>query len=1196
MEHPRCRHFDLPSLPPLHRRWRAAYQKVTANASILPPPTPAEQAAVACLALYLGPDDFCNALSPVPDGGDVAQRQRGFRLGPFHQPKPAEQAQVRPSLANLLPMPPTVKLLTTKSPAIRAYYTHLADLAHQEVDHEQAVRAAFQHLLAQAVRCNKWTTIPELGKKAKGKRIIPDGTVRDRYQLPRGHWEAKDNADDLDREVLSKIHKGYPLDNIIFWSPAKAVLYQAGRHTQTALIADSDAGASALCELLNAFIIFKDQPLVNFDEAVEAFTEKVPAVGKALAEVIAEAHKSNRRFKDAFEAFFSLCQTTLNPNISRQAVDEMLVQHLLTKRLFRSVFKNLEFLQKNVIAAEVENVITALSSKHFQPENFLRALDHFYLAIENAAERVQDWSSKQHFLNTVYEEFFQGYCVKTADTHGIVYTPQPIVDFMCASVEWVLETEFGKKLGDDGVNILDPCTGTGNFVVNLMRRAANRGPKYLRRMYAEQLFANEIMLMPYYIAAMNIEHEFFEQTGDFEAFEGLCFVDTLELAEPKHSGLFTQANMKRVDRQKNTPIEVVIGNPPYNVGQMIHNEQNQNRPYPTVDHWVKHSYAADSTATSVSKLNDPYVKFFRWATRRLEDRDGVVCFVSNNAFVENIAYDGMRKHLARDFQAIYHLDLEGNVRENPTLSGTQYNVFGIQVGVGITVCVKREKIKKRGIFYANVRKDIPRFDKLALLERRGSVAEVKWTKLKPDEKNSWLVPANGHEFAGYVPVASKEGRAAKNGVSGVIFKVYSLGIATHRDSVVYAFSASVLSERIKEFIDAYNNEVDRWKRAPKDVDVHGWVKYDKIAWDRDLKNDLMRGRYVEWSRDALRSSLYRPFSRQLVYFDRVLDAEIYGLPSIFPTPTSENPLIGFSGIGHRACFGALASNTIPNLSILSIDGFQWCSRYVYNKDGSNRRENITDWALNLFRAQYQPDSPAAKKIAKLDIFHYVYAMLHHHDYRETFADNLKRELPRIPLAKTFADFEAFVAAGEKLSKLHLNYDDEKIVKPYKLTENWVLTDTNGRKRPKSWRVDDKMRLTKGKESLRVNDTLTLHDIPAEVYRYRLGNRSALEWVIDQYQVYTDPKTGAVSDCNAWGEERNDPEYIVRLVKQVVTVSLETMKTVDALPKDFGGPPAPGPQDDPREPKPVPKPPSKSGGPKFKLRSDTTPTQRRLREK
>ena len=334
-----------------------------------------------------------------------------------------------------------------------------------------------------------------------------------------------------------------------------------------------------------------------------------------------------------------MCQTALNPNLSRDAVDEMLVQHLLTERLFRKIFDNQEFTRRNVIAAEVEKVIDALVSQSFNRDEFLRSLDRYYRPIETTGQGLAEFSDKQHFMNTVYERFFQGYSVKTADTHGIVYTPQAIVDFMCASVAEVLEKEFGLPLGSKDVNILDPCTGTGNFIVNLLRRIPK---KDLPRVYREQLFANEVMLLPYYIAAMNIEHAYFELTGQYEPFEGLCFVDTLDLVEEATKSLFAEANTARVQRQKTTPITVIIGNPPYNMGQLNTNDNNENRKYALMDARIAATYAKDSVATLRRQLYDPYVKFFRWAVDRLQGRDGVVCLVTNNSFVDQIAFDGMR--------------------------------------------------------------------------------------------------------------------------------------------------------------------------------------------------------------------------------------------------------------------------------------------------------------------------------------------------------------------------------------------------------------------------------------------------------------------------------------------------------------------------------------------------------------------------
>ena len=383
--------------------------------------------------------------------------------------------------------------------SVKAYYETLKRYAGQDVSHETAVRSAFQNLLADIAKLHGWTLIPELSHPAKTGAIRPDGTVRDDSYLPRGYWEAKDTSDDLDAEIRKKIAKGYPTVNTIFEDTRTAVLYQGKQEARRIDLSD----ASALVSLLNDFFAYAEPDIDEFEHAVDEFKGRVPELALGLTEKIRDAHKNNPRFITAFGEFFTLCQTSLNPNISVAAVDEMLVQHLLTERLFRTIFDNEEFTQRNVIAAEVEKVITALVSKSFNRREFLKSLDRFYIAIEAAARGLEDFSEKQHFLNTVYERFFQGYSVKIADTHGIVYTPQPIVDFMCASVAEVLGREFGKPLGSPDVQILDPCTGTGNFIVNLLRRIPKRD---LPRMYREQLFANEVMLLPYYIASQNIEH------------------------------------------------------------------------------------------------------------------------------------------------------------------------------------------------------------------------------------------------------------------------------------------------------------------------------------------------------------------------------------------------------------------------------------------------------------------------------------------------------------------------------------------------------------------------------------------------------------------------------------------------------------------------------------------------------------------
>lgn len=569
------------------------------------------------------------------------------------------------------------------------YYDSLAKFAKLGVKHETAVRSAFQELIEHCARQFDWKLVPEYRIKRKGQAdASADGALLDNYGLNHGLWEAKDSADDLAKEIKHKFSIGYPKQNILFWQPDRAVLYQNGELHFEADLSVTDN----LVKILTLFLEFAPPAIAEWEKAVEEFKDKVPQIGASLKSLIEKERQTNKKFIAAFEDFCSLCRGSLNPNISIEAVEEMIIQHILTERIFRKIFDVADFMQRNVIALEIEKVIAALNSRSFSRDDFSKSLEHFYGAIENAAATITDFHEKQTFLNTVYERFFQGFCVKVADTHGIVYTPQPLVNFMVASVEQILTAEFGKTLADKDVHILDPFTGTGNFIVNLMRHIPKSA---LPHKYAHELHCNEIMLLPYYVASMNIEHAYYEATGKYESFEGICLVDTFQTAEKEQSELsfFNEKNSARVDRQKKAPIRVVIANPPYNAGQLDENDNNKNRKYPELDRRVSVTYGEASKATLLRKLSDPYVKAIRHASDRIGE-SGIVCFVNNNSFVTEKTFDGMRKELGKDFDLIYVLDLGGNVRKNPKLSGTTHNVFGIQVGVSINLFVRKPKSER----------------------------------------------------------------------------------------------------------------------------------------------------------------------------------------------------------------------------------------------------------------------------------------------------------------------------------------------------------------------------------------------------------------------------------------------------------------------------------------------------------------------
>ncbi len=1010
---------------------------------------------------------------------------------------------------------------------VKAYYESLERFESIGVSHETAVRSAFQTLLEHCGKQFSWILVPEHSMRGgKNRRIVVDGALIDNFQLPHGYWEAKDIHDDLPTEVLRKFEKDYPRDNILFQTPHRAILWQNNQQTLDADLTDP----TQLIHTLETFFSHRPQEYTEWEEAVAQFKDRVPALGNGLAELIEKERGTNREFTTAFAAFHEKCRQSINPNLSEAAVEEMLIQHLLTERIFQTVFSNSEFTRRNVIAREIETVITALMSHAFSREDFLRSLDPFYVAIERTAATIDDFSQKQGFLNTVYEQFFQGFSVEVADTHGVVYTPQPIVDFMVRSVEEILGTEFNRSLSDSGVHIIDPFVGTGNFIVRTMREIR---PTALEDKYQSELHCNEVMLLPYYIASMNIEHEFYEATGDYQPFEGICLVDTFELAENRQLPLFAPDNTRRVEAQKETPMFVVIGNPPYNVGQVNENDNNKNRKYPTMDVRVKDTYAKASTATNKNALADPYVKAIRWASDRIGE-EGVVAFVTNNSFLDNVTFDGMRKHLADGFDAIYILDLGGNVKKNPKLSGTTHNVFGIQVGVSISFFIKRRDNanSQTEIFYDRVDEFWRKEDKYRYLDTKEHYRNIEWQAIRPDQRYTWLTEGLRAEFETFIPIGTKEAKAVKGEAVKVIFQTYSNGVKTNRDAWAYNFNRNTLSENMREMIETYNAEVDRWKRREnRDANVDGFVISDdtKIKWSRDLKSDLQRGKIAEYDEGKARNSLYRPFTKSNLFLDRVMNEEVYVFPSIFPISETEveNRVICVN-ITQEKPFTCLMVDCIPEL--VAAGGFgspgQCFPFYTYDEDGTNRRENITDWALARFRAHYQDEA-----ITKWDIFHYVYALLHHPDYRERYQANLKRDLPHLPYTP---DFWAFAKAGQRLGEIHVGYEE---------VPEYPLHFIENREVPINWRVE-RMKLSKDKTQLVYNDFLTLEGIPAKAFDYRLGNRSALEWVIDQYRVKTDKRSGIVNDPN----RADAPRYIVELIGKVIAVSLETVEIVEGLGK------------------------------------------------
>ena len=1025
----------------------------------------------------------------------------------------------------------TVFNLKPTHKAVKDYYNEISNLSTFGVSHEGAVSPAFANLLRHCGAQFKLSLIEQhsmkrVGYPSSSHPIKVDGLMVNEWKYPRGIWEAKDSNDVLEKEVKNKFDDGYPKENILFQAPDHIIIWQDGNEIFNKHITKPEH----LIEGLKIFFEYQPPAFEEWQQAVEEFKLIVRQLAEGLLELIEKERVTNKTFIQALDEFTLLCRETINPNISTEAIEEMLIQHMLTERIFRKVFNNPDFAERNIIAHEIEKVISALTSHSFSRHDFLKSLDRFYSAIETAAASIQDFSQKQSFLNTVYEKFFQGFSVKDADTHGIVYTPQPIVRFMVNSIEYILRKEFGRSLSDEGVHIIDPFVGTGNFIVWIIRDMLRSKLPYK---YAHEIHCNEVLLLPYYIASMNIEHEYYELTDKYEPFEGICLVDTFDIVEGKQLSYLTKENTVRVKRQQNADIFVVIGNPPYNAGQVNENDNNKNRKYEVIDKRVSQTYGKDSKATLLRKLNDPYVKAIRWASDRVGD-EGIVAFVTNNSFVNEITFDGMRKRLQQDFHSIYILDLGGNVRKNPKLSGSKNNVFGIQVGVSINIFIRRKDTnqpKQAKIYYSRTDEFWRKEQKYDFLNEKGCLDNIEWLEISPDLKHNWLTTALDDSFDSFIALGTKEAKFSKEADVETIFKTYTCGVNTARDSIAYDFNKKSLLERVQQFSDSYNLEVNHYiyKGMPKDVD--GFVDYDVIKWSRNLKRHLKNCNNVSLNSNNIRKSLYRPFTTLWLYYADIIVDELGANQKFFPNIEAEDENVAIcANQTAEKPFCCIAVRCIPNFVLCGGFGAatQCFPFYTYTEDGRNRQENITDWALEQFKTQYKNNN-----ISKWDIFHYTYAMLNHPQYRHKYEHNLKRNLPHIPFATDFAEF---TEAGEKLINLHTKYENQA---------EYALERIENGDVPLNWRVV-KMKLSKDKTKIIYNDFLTLSNIPPEAFEYRLGNRSALEWIIDQYQVKTDKRSGIVKDPN----QIDDEEYIVRLIGKMITMSVDTVKIINSLPELF----------------------------------------------
>jgi len=917
----------------------------------------------------------------------------------------------------------------------------------------------------------------------------------------------------------------------------------------------------------------------------EQWAKDVAGIAERHIERIQGLIRDGSQHEQAFADFLAGLQKNINPAITEAEAVEMLAQHLITKPVFEALFEGYSFVKNNPISVSMQTMLDLLEGQALEKD--AETLQKFYESVRARAAGIDNAAGKQRIIIELYDKFFKTAFPKMVEKLGIVYTPIEVVDFIIHSTNALLRKEFGRSLSDENIHILDPFTGTGTFMTRLLQSGLIR-PEDLARKYTYELHANEIVLLAYYIAAINIENAYHDlaeskqyattppppdkQLFGYRAFDGICLTDTFQLGESDESEkLFSSMfpkNSERVLAQKKAPLRVIIGNPPYSVGQRSANDNAQNQDYKKLDARIAKTYAAATDATNKNSLYDSYIKAFRWSTDRLDPKNGgIIAFVSNGAWIDGNATDGFRKCLGQEFSAIYIFNLRGNQRTSGELSrkeGGKIFGSGSRTPIAITFLVKKSgaSTPPATIHYHDIGDYLNREEKLSILQKFGSVEnpEMGWQILQPNEHGDWL-NLRDDAFGEFLAIGDKDDKSSK----AFFNQIYSRGLASARDAWCYNSLRWGLEKNIQSLINFYNEQREAFhfeKKSNPKIGVEDFVTFDstRITWNRGLKEYLEKNKPVVFENKCVTVGFYRPFFKQQVYFSRDLNDMVYQMPKLFPNPITKNRVICVSGVGVTKEFSCIITDIIPDLELIGKS--QCFPLYYYEErakaapslfDAANeneyiRRDGVSDFILAQTRSRY------GERVTKEDIFYYVYGFLHSPEYRTRFSADLKKMLPRLPLVETPADFWKFSKAGRVLADLHLGYDNFKTA-PTAEAIGVVVRGTDGS--PLTFgegsgvglRVE-KMRFPSkdDKSKIIVNSEIVVENIPADAYEYQVNGKSAIEWVMERYAVTTHKDSGIKNDPNDWAVEVGNERYILDVLLSVIRLSVETVDIVRELPK------------------------------------------------
>ena len=999
-------------------------------------------------------------------------------------------------------------------PHIRRYHDELERLiTFGGSDSESSIRRAFENCLNAYCGDHKepLTLVAEL---ATARGVRPDGTVKDSLRMARGYWEAKDTRDDLEVEIERKFNRGYPRDNIIFEDSETAILYQNG---EPAIRADMRRPGE-LHRLIRLFLEYELPEIDEFRKAQQQFANDLPTVLDNLRAAIDDAARGNPTYQTAAGAFLNLCRRTIGPDVTASDVTEMLLQHILTKDIFLRVFAEDQFHRENNIAQE----LTELEETFFTGSVRRDAIDRlrsYYGAIGRAADEIVDYGEKQTFLKAVYQDFYKAYNPKAADRLGVVYTPNDIVDFMIRATDRLLSDHFGRCLGDDDVQILDPATGTGTFITSLIKHLPS---DRIEHKYRREIHANEIAILPYYIANLNIEYTFKERIGRYEPFPTLCFVDTLDNVDwqgdsggsvQRQAGMnlggLTAENWVRIQQQNESTISVIIGNPPYNDSQTDWNEFNPNREYPEVDRRIRETYVKRGTATKTHQY-DMYKRFLRWASDRLAD-NGIIAFITNRSYLDSTQDDGFRATMLDEFDDLYIVDLGGSIQDKSPAT----NVFGITIGVAIGFFVRSGKRGTGALHYHRLSgTDAQANGRTTLSDVR--LEDIAFEEIAPDDRGNWLAQSTT-DFHTLIPTAHSRAQRRASFESGQrVFELVAPGVKTDRDDWVYDFRRQELDDKVVFLTTTYNDLLG----------IGSDSKDPSIGWSSSLWDHFRRGRYIAYDAQWHIRSLYRPFTVKHHFADRMINDRLTGNHYVMygRTLTTANLTICIKGPSANV-FSVLAADRLANEKFCGANDGGTFLLPLYRHEEGRRVPNVTDWGLTQFRDRYGDQTISAE-----DIFAYVYAALHDPIYRETYAVELLQEFPRLPFHD---DFRELARIGQALLDLHIGFEE---------AEPWPLERVDGKGKPGK----PKLRADKSKGTITLDGRTSLTGVPPQAWDYVLGSRSALEWVLDQHKEKK-PRDATIREKFDTYRFADHKERVIDLLQRVCTVSVRTMELIDELP-------------------------------------------------